>query len=96
MPDPAATGGPVRTCLGCRRRDEQHRLVRVVVDGAAVQVDPRRRAPGRGAYVHADVGCVAKAVKKRAFGRALRVPVDAAAAGAVLAAHLQGATPTAS
>jgi predicted RNA-binding protein YlxR (DUF448 family) len=33
--------------------------------------DPARRAPGRGAYVHADEGCVDAAVKRRAFGRSL-------------------------
>lgn len=80
--------GPIRTCLGCRRRDAQDRLLRVVAVETSVVVDARRRAPGRGAYVHPDPACVALAVKKRAFGRTLRAPVDAAAAGAVLHAHL--------
>ncbi|MGI3780100.1 MAG: YlxR family protein [Janthinobacterium lividum] len=94
MTDVAHTG-PVRTCLGCRRRDDQARLVRVVADGTTVLVDARRRAPGRGAYVHPDPTCVALAVKKRAFGRVLRAPVEAAAAGAVLAAHLDEVGPQA-
>jgi uncharacterized protein len=81
--------GPVRTCVGCRRRDEVGRLLRVVADQTSVAVDPRRRAPGRGAYVHPDAACVASAVKRRAFGRALRAPVDAAAAGAALTAYLE-------
>jgi len=89
VPD-GPTAGPVRTCIGCRRRDEVARLLRVVADGTTLRVDPRRRAPGRGAYVHPDVACVALAVKKRAFGRTLRAPVEAAAAGAALAAHLDG------
>ena len=63
----------------------------MVADGTTVVVDPRRRAPGRGAYVHPDPACVALAVKKRAFGRTLRAPVEAAAAGAVLSAYLDGA-----
>ena len=82
--------GPVRTCVGCRRREPQALLLRVVADGTTVAVDPRRRAPGRGAYVHPDPACVALAVKKRAFGRTLRAPVEAAAAGSVLTAHLAG------
>jgi predicted RNA-binding protein YlxR (DUF448 family) len=82
--------GPVRTCLGCRRRDDQDRLLRVVAGENTVVVDPRRRAPGRGAYVHPDPACVALAVKKRAFGRTLRAPVEAAAAGTVLTAYLDG------
>jgi len=82
------TGGPVRTCVGCRRRDAQEGLLRVVADGTGVRVDPRRRALGRGAYVHPDPACVALAVRKRAFGRTLRAPVDAAGAGETLLAHL--------
>jgi uncharacterized protein len=35
--------------------------------------DPRRRAPGRGAWLHRDPQCVALAERRRAFGRALRV-----------------------
>ncbi|SDU84543.1 hypothetical protein SAMN04488544_0854 [Microlunatus sagamiharensis] len=91
MTEPAPVGGPggpVRTCVGCRRRDAQDRLLRVVAEGTGVRVDPRRRAPGRGAYVHPDPACVALAVRKRAFGRTLRAPVDAAGAGESLLAHL--------
>ena len=93
MPDPAPTSSPVRTCVGCRRREGQDRLLRVVADQSSVAVDPRRRAPGRGAYVHPDPACVALAVKKRAFGRALRAAVDPAAAGAVVLAHVEHARP---
>ena len=89
MTEPQPTGEPVRTCVGCRRRDAASRLLRVVADGTTVVVDPRRRAPGRGAHVHPDAACVALAVKKRAFGRTLRAPVEAAAAGAVLTAYLE-------
>jgi predicted RNA-binding protein YlxR (DUF448 family) len=88
VPSGAATKGPVRTCIGCRRRDQADRLLRVVADQTSVAVDPRRRAPGRGAHVHPDPACVALAVKKRAFGRTLRAPVEATAAGAVLTAYL--------
>ncbi|SEQ13814.1 YlxR family protein [Microlunatus flavus] len=85
----APTGaGPVRTCVGCRRRDDQAALLRVVAGGTSVLVDARHRSPGRGAYLHPEPACVAAAVKRRAFARALRCPVDAAAAGSVVAAHL--------
>lgn len=92
-PAPEGTAGPVRTCLGCRRRDDQARLLRVVADGTTVLVDPRRRAPGRGAYVHPEAACIALAVKKRAFGRTLRAQVEASAAGAALSAYLDEAPP---
>jgi predicted RNA-binding protein YlxR (DUF448 family) len=35
--------------------------------------DPTRRRPGRGAHLHFDPACLALAVRRRAFGRALRV-----------------------
>ncbi|HLU63029.1 MAG TPA: YlxR family protein [Protaetiibacter sp.] len=68
----------VRTCLGCRQRAPRTALVRVVArDGRAV-VDTAARLPGRGAWIHPDPGCVASAIRRRAFGRALRqeTPLD--------------------
>jgi len=62
----------VRTCLGCRQRAPRSSLVRVVARDGRVAVDAAARLPGRGAWVHPDPGCVAAAVRKRAFGRALR------------------------
>jgi uncharacterized protein len=56
-------------------------LLRVVAaPGAFVVPDPRRRIPGRGAWVHPDQRCVELAERRRAFVRALRVlgPVDPA------------------
>lgn len=79
---------PVRTCLGCRRKADQATLLRVVASGGVIALDPRRRQPGRGAYLHPDQGCIDQAVRRRAFGRALRSEVDAVAAGRVLTAFL--------
>jgi len=39
-----------------------------------VVADPRRRAAGRGAWLHRDPGCLELAERRRAFTRALRVP----------------------
>jgi uncharacterized protein len=68
---------PVRTCLGCRQRAAKSELVRVTfrVDGqgrGAVVVDPRGAAPGRGAHLHPATACYELAVRRKAFGRALR------------------------
>jgi predicted RNA-binding protein YlxR (DUF448 family) len=42
-------------------------------DGGPVVVpDPERRRPGRGAWLHPDVSCLDLAVRRKAFGRALR------------------------
>ena len=77
---------PVRTCVGCRTRAAASGLLRVVaVDGILVP-DPRRRYPGRGAWVHPDTGCLRLAERRRGFLRALRSAgaLDAAAVHAYL------------
>ncbi|WP_255507012.1 YlxR family protein [Mycolicibacterium sp. 018/SC-01/001] len=76
------SGGPVRTCIGCRRRELAVDLLRVVAvehgkgsgnHARAVTVDAAKRLPGRGAWLHPDPGCLREAVRRRAFGRALRI-----------------------
>jgi predicted RNA-binding protein YlxR (DUF448 family) len=60
---PRPARAPIRTCVGCRAAGPQAELVRIAtVDGRAV-ADPRRRLPGRGAYVHARPACVAAAAR---------------------------------
>jgi predicted RNA-binding protein YlxR (DUF448 family) len=72
-----ALRGPVRTCVGCRKRELAVGLLRVVaVDGngeLAVTVDSARKLPGRGAWLHPDPGCLSAAIRRRAFVRALRI-----------------------
>ncbi|WP_280266332.1 YlxR family protein [Nocardia wallacei] len=74
----APPSGPVRTCVGCRKRELAADLLRVVAhssdeDGVAVVPDPRHRLPGRGAWLHPASACLSTAERRRAFGRALRV-----------------------
>ncbi|HYO86722.1 MAG TPA: YlxR family protein [Dermatophilaceae bacterium] len=67
----------LRTCLGCRGRDERSNLLRVVAvrSGSSVVLEPdlRRRRPGRGAWVHDDPACLDQAERRKALTRALRV-----------------------
>ena len=69
--------GPVRTCVGCRKRELAVELLRVVaVDGngeQAVTVDQARKLPGRGAWLHPERACLDAAIRRRAFVRALRI-----------------------
>jgi uncharacterized protein len=75
MPDGARGRlAPTRTCVGCRERCAQDRLLRVVAVAGEVVPDPRRRLPGRGAYLHPRPECLASAERRRAFARALRLP----------------------
>jgi predicted RNA-binding protein YlxR (DUF448 family) len=62
---------PVRTCVGCGGKAAQRALVRVKAMGERVIID-RERSGGRGAWLHAAPPCLERAVKRRAFVRALR------------------------
>ncbi len=65
---------PVRTCVGCRDRAAAVGLVRIAWDetSSLLVVDGRRRHGGRGAWLHPDPVCLSLALRRRAFGRALR------------------------
>jgi len=67
------SGEPIRTCVGCGERAPQRTLVRVVAaaDGLALDT-PRRRAPGRGAYLHAAPPCWTAFARRRGPVRSLR------------------------
>jgi predicted RNA-binding protein YlxR (DUF448 family) len=58
---------------------------------ARVVADPRLRLPGRGAWLHPTPECLDLALRRRAFGRALRVKalLDVAAVGAYVEAREQ-------
>ncbi|MEU1994725.1 MULTISPECIES: YlxR family protein [Nocardia] len=81
-PAPQRRAAPVRTCIGCRKRELAGDLLRIVArdleagDGSQVieiVPDPRRRLPGRGAWLHPLSACLRAAERRRAIGRALRV-----------------------
>jgi predicted RNA-binding protein YlxR (DUF448 family) len=68
--------GPVRTCVGCRRKALAAELFRVVLEPGGVVVGGNRR-PGRGAWLCAAEGgpsedCLTRAIRTGALARALR------------------------
>ncbi|PZU47907.1 MAG: DUF448 domain-containing protein [Microbacterium sp.] len=69
---------PVRTCVGCRARAPRSALLRVVARDGELVADEKAVLTGRGAWVHDTDACVDLAIRRRAFGRALRVsgPLD--------------------
>ena len=92
-------GQPTRTCVGCRRTDSWSALLRVVAetdDTGAVRLTPdlRRCLPGRGAWLHPTGDCLEQALRRRAFGRALRV--GAALDPAAVTAYVEGLDQTTS
>ncbi|WP_197518408.1 YlxR family protein [Mycobacterium sp. E3198] len=81
-----STDGPVRTCVGCRKRELAAELLRVVAVSTgngeyAAIVDDRSSLPGRGAWLHPVPQCVQQAIRRRAFTKALRItgPLDTSA-----------------
>lgn len=98
--DVAGPAASLRMCVGCRGRAERSQLLRVVAsdhgDGPVIVLDVRRRLPGRGAWLHARIECLDQAIRRKAFGRALRVgapldPRDLAAQISALASSRCGA-----
>ena len=66
---------PERTCVGCGEKLPATGLVRLrLADGGVVVVRDRRG--GRGAWVHAESSCLARAVKRKGFERAFRKAVS--------------------
>lgn len=80
------TPGPLRTCLGCRTRENQSRLRRLALipgpKSHLVVWDENRTRGGRGAWLcDAKPACLEKALRKKVLARAFRLEgeVDASA-----------------
>ena len=67
----------IRTCIGCREREDKTTLVRVVAIGSSsnwvITPDPSGSLPGRGAHLHPTTRCLEQAIRRKAFGRALKI-----------------------
>ena len=65
---------PQRTCVGCREVQGKRQLVRVVrqADGR-VRLDETGKAPGRGAYMHANKECWQSALSGGRLAHALKL-----------------------
>ena len=64
---------PMRRCIGCMESKEKEDLVRVTWYEGELAVDTTGKAKGRGVYICRHKDCIAKAAKKGAFARSLRV-----------------------
>jgi predicted RNA-binding protein YlxR (DUF448 family) len=64
---------PQRTCLGCGLKEEQSRLIRVIVaNDGELKID---RHGGRGGYLHSARDCWKQFLKKRSHYRAFHADV---------------------
>ena len=85
---------PERQCLGCREMKPKAELVRVVRSPeGTVSLDPRGKAPGRGAYICPSADCLKKAQRSKALSRSLGVEIPPAVFEA-LAAQMEAADGT--
>jgi uncharacterized protein len=96
MPDVATRSGlrprrvPQRTCVGCGSVTAKRQLIRIVRGlDREVRTDLTGKAPGRGAYLHADRSCWETALKKKKLERSLNVALSPESREA-LVAYVQG------
>ncbi len=70
---------PIRTCLGCRTARPKKELMRVVrTPEEKIEIDPKGKRPGRGAYICPELDCLEQAVKRKQLERALKCSVPPA------------------
>jgi predicted RNA-binding protein YlxR (DUF448 family) len=62
-----------RTCVGCRQRSQRADLLRIVSKSNVLAFDQQKNMPGRGAWIHPSSDCLALAIQRNAFGRALKL-----------------------
>src|SRR5438093_11584508 len=68
---------PQRTCVACRTARAKRELVRVVRSPVGeLSVDLRGKAPGRGAYLDPDPGCLERGLAEGALAKALEIEID--------------------
>jgi len=68
---------PQRTCIGCGETKAKRELVRVVRDpDGRVQIDPKGKLPGRGAYLCRRAACWEKALSKGSVTHALKASLS--------------------
>lgn len=78
---------PLRSCIACRQKRSKRELIRVVrTPEGRIEVDPKGKRSGRGAYLCYDPECWDAALERGSLGRALKCAVDAETVAALRAA----------
>ncbi len=68
---------PMRKCVGCMESKDKNELTRIAIYEGEMTADSTGRAKGRGIYIcKGSPECFDKAVKRKAFERALKKPVS--------------------
>lgn len=63
---------PQRSCIACREKKDKRDLIRLVYSSTIVEIDPKGKKPGRGAYLCSKYECWDMALSKNRLDHALR------------------------
>lgn len=64
---------PMRRCVGCMESKPKKELVRIAGYEEQISLDQTGKAKGRGVYICPNEECLAKAVKKKAISRNIKI-----------------------
>lgn len=57
-----------RTCIGCRKKDNKHNLIRITVSKEnGIVLDLSKKAQGRGIYICKNEECLNRALKNKSL-----------------------------
>jgi uncharacterized protein len=68
---------PQRTCVVCREKDAKRELTRIVRSESGIQIDPKGKMNGRGAYLCDNPQCWERAAVSDILAKALRTTLTA-------------------
>ena len=69
---------PLRSCIACQKKRPKRELIRVVrTPEGTIEVDPKGKRAGRGAYLCPDRRCWDEALQPRRLGHALKCQISA-------------------
>ena len=95
MPETRRKHVPLRCCIACRQKLPKRELVRIVrTPEGTIEIDPKGKRAGRGAYLCHQQQCWEQALQPRRLAQALQYPVsaeDVAALKALAAAVIDSA-----
>jgi predicted RNA-binding protein YlxR (DUF448 family) len=76
MPTARRKHVPLRTCIACHQKQPKQGLIRVVRrPEGPIEVDPRGKLTGRGAYICCTYRCWEMALERGKLGRALKCKI---------------------
>lgn len=57
----------IRTCIGCRKKDNKHNLIRIVKKNKELVIDVNQKAQSRGAYICKKEECLNRVLRNKSL-----------------------------